>query len=231
MAGNKGLLNYFGSRERPTVARWIAWRDGLMGPTYRALARRNVHADTVTLISFLLVLLFFVPLLVLKWHLLAWLALLAHLALDALDGPMARTCGYSSNRGALADIMNDITGMVVVVAATVHAGWIDPTVALLYVATYLYLIVFTIALNVLRAGFRVVAKSKYWYYAALIVTVHTGQPVLTPFAVACVVYSVAYVLAAFMRMRNHIPEELPAIVEASVPSADDAPAARAKEAS
>jgi phosphatidylglycerophosphate synthase len=209
MGESKGFLHYFGSRERPTVARWVAWRDRALFPAYRALARRNVHADTATLASFLVVLLFFVPLLALKQYVAAWAALLVHLALDALDGPMARTCGYSSNRGAIADIMNDITGMVVVVAATVTTGWIDPTVGLLYVASYLYLIVFTIGLNVLRAGFRVVLKSKYWYYAALVITVHSGRRILTPFAAACALYCVGYVLVAFMRMRDRLPEALP----------------------
>ena len=213
MVGSKGSLNYFGSRERPTVARWIAWRDGLLAPTYRALARRNVHADTVTLISILLVLLFFVPLFVLKRYVAAWIALLGHVLLDALDGPMARTSGYSSNRGALADIMNDISGMVVVVAATAYAGWIDPTVAVLYVASYLYLIFFTIGLNLLGAGFRVVLKSKYWYYVALVVTVHTGRGVLNPFAAVCATYCVAHVLVAYVRMRDHIPEDLPEVAD------------------
>jgi phosphatidylglycerophosphate synthase len=209
MGEHRGFLHYFGSRERPTVAAWVAWRDRALSPAYRALARRNVHADTVTLTSFLVVLFFFVPLLALKHYLAAWLALGVHLVLDALDGPMARTSGYSSNRGAIADIMNDITGMVVVVAATVETGWVDPIVGLLYVATYLYLIVFTIGLNVLHAGFRVVLKSKYWYYVALIITVHSGRRILTPFAVACVVYCVGYVLVAFMRLRDHLPEALP----------------------
>jgi phosphatidylglycerophosphate synthase len=204
----RSFLNYFGTDERPTVERWVNWRDRVWRPLCVSLTRHNVHSDTVTLISFLTLAFFFVPLFALGYYVAAWAVIVVHLVLDGLDGPLARIGGYSSNRGALADIMNDITGMVVIVVVLVHSRFLNGTVGVLYVSSYLYLTILTIGLNILGASYRVILKSKYWMYVAMVVTVHAGVDVLNPFCAASVVYCVIYSAFAYVRLREYLPESM-----------------------
>ena len=83
---------------------------------------------------------------------------------------------------------------------------LNPTIGVLYVTTYLYLIILTVVLNILGVSYRVVIKTKYWMYIALIITVHSGIDALNPFCLAGTVYCTIYCIFAYMRLREHLPE-------------------------
>ncbi len=220
MTPGRNKLHYFGADEEEYFHRVADRRTKLLRPLAMFFVRRNVRADTLTLASFLLLPLFFFPLFGLGYYLAAWAVLLLHIGLDGLDGPIARLGRYASDKGALSDILNDISGMVVVALTAIHFGFASPLLGGLYIVTYIYMITFIIARNVLEMPYRVVFKSKYWLYIFLLVKVHFHWDILNPFLLALSVYQTVMTVLGFIRLRRHLPGVLGRGARGAWPAAD-----------
>lgn len=220
MSTPRGKLHYFGASEEEYFHRVADRRTQLFKPLAMFFVRRNIRADTLTLTSFLLLPFFFFPLFGLQYYYLAWAVLLLHVFLDGMDGPVARLGRYASDKGALSDIVNDITAMVVVALTAMHFGFADPLLAGLYMASYLYMIVFIIARNVMDMPFKFVFKSKYYLVLFLAIKVHAGVDVLNPFLLVFSVYQAVVTAVGFFHLRRYLPGVLGAATQGAWPSPD-----------
>ena len=220
MSTTRSKLHYFGASEEEYFHRVADRRTQLFKPLAMFFVRRNIRADTLTLTSFLLLPFFFFPLFGLKYYVAAWAVLLFHIFLDGMDGPVARLGRYASDKGALSDIVNDITSMVVVALTAMHFGFANPLLAGLYMATYLYMIVFIIARNVMDMPFKFVFKSKYYLFLFLLVKVHTGVDVLNPFLLILSGYQAVVTGIGFFHLRRYLPGVLGAATQGAWPNPD-----------
>jgi phosphatidylglycerophosphate synthase len=97
----------------------------------------------------------------------ACLFLLLHVALDGIDGPLARKMDMAGPSGAFVDMCCDHGGLVIVVWTLSAAGLIDGTIGNIYVSLYTIAVVFIVWLNSLGKPFRFVIRSKYFLYLIL----------------------------------------------------------------
>jgi len=220
MTGKQSKLHYFGASEEEYFHRVADKRTQIMRPLAMFFVRHNVRSDTLTLASFILLPGFFFPLFGLGHYVAAWAVLILSIILDGLDGPVARLGRCASDKGALADIVNDISAMVVVGIAAIQFGWAVPSLAAVYMVTYLYMIVFIIARNVLQQPFQFVFKSKYYLYFFLLLKVHTGVDVLNYFLAAFSVYQVVVTVIGMYHLRRHLPGVLGAGTRTAWPGPD-----------
>lgn len=220
MTPQRSRLHYFGADEEEYFHRAADRRTQFIRPLAMYFVRRNVRSDTLTLGSFFLMPFFFFPLFGLGWYGFAWAVLILHIMLDGLDGPVARLGRYASDKGALADILNDITGMVVVMLTAVHFGFAHRTAGMLYLVTYLYMIIFIIARNVMQIPFKVAIKSKYWMFVAFLIRVHTGWDVLNPFLLFFSAYQTVMTVFGIVALRRHLPGVLGAGTRGAWPAMD-----------
>lgn len=115
MARTPSQADCYSSGERAWMNAWARRRARALDPILSRFARWGVRADHVTLLA-LLSGLAFCPLLWFGHQLWALIALAAHLALDGLDGPLARSAGTASRRGSFTDTTAD---QIVVTATTI----------------------------------------------------------------------------------------------------------------
>ncbi|MEX2174264.1 MAG: CDP-alcohol phosphatidyltransferase family protein [Pirellulaceae bacterium] len=146
-------------------------RAKLLGPLLRLLARCGVLPDHITLIS-LLFGLAFCPLWLWPagpaWARPAALAaLLLHVLLDGLDGPLARLLGTASRRGSFTDSLAD---QIVVTASTLAlmAGP-QPAVGIWaggsYIFFYAMVVAFAMVRNALNVPYTWLVRPRFWVYA------------------------------------------------------------------
>ncbi|MCF6285308.1 MAG: CDP-alcohol phosphatidyltransferase family protein [Candidatus Hydrogenedentes bacterium] len=124
----------YAAGERAWMERTQQLRARLFGPLLRLLAACRVTPDHLTALS-LLAGLAFCPLIVMSppW---AFFALVLHVAIDGLDGPLARYLGTDSPKGSFTDSMAD---QAVIVASTIMLMWMGTVGMLpgvLYIITY-----------------------------------------------------------------------------------------------
>lgn len=220
MTGKQGKLHYFGASEEEYFHRVADKRTQLMRPLAMFFVRRNVRSDTLTLASFLLLPGFFFPLFGLGHYVAAWAVLILSILLDGLDGPVARLGRYASDKGALSDIVNDISAMVIVGVAAIQFGFAAPSLMAIYMVTYLYMIVFIIARNVLEKPFKFVFKSKYYLYVFLLIKVHSGLDILNYFLAFFSVYQVVVTVIGMFYLRRDLPGVLGAGTRTAWPGPD-----------
>jgi phosphatidylglycerophosphate synthase len=220
MSPSESKLHYFGASEEEYFHRAADKRTEFVRPLAMFFVQRNVRADSLTVASFLLLPFFFFPLFGLKNYLAAWAVLILSILLDGLDGPVARLGRYASDKGALSDIVNDITAMVIVGLTAIFFGFADPTLCALYIATYLYMIVLLIARNVLEVPYRFVFKSKYYLFVFLLVKVHFGLDILNGFLLVMSVYQLVVSVVGIIVLRRHLPGVLGAGMRTAWPGVD-----------
>ena len=140
-------------------------RGWLLTPFLVLLQRCRITANGLTLIS-LVVGLAFGPMLFVNRPL-ALALLLLHVALDGLDGPLARHTGTASPRGSFSDTVVD----QIVVAATTTALIIYGTVhilpGVLYLFTYTLVIAFSLARNALATPYTWLVRPRLFVYAMI----------------------------------------------------------------
>jgi len=216
----KSKLHYFGAEEEEYFHRVADRRTQLLRPLAMFFVRRNVRSDTLTLASFLLLPFFFYPLFGLQYYAACWVILILHIIIDGFDGPVARLGRYASDKGALSDIINDITGMVIVALTAMQFGFAQPFLGGLYIVTYVYMIIFIIARNVLEMPFKFVFKSKYYMFLCLLLTVHLHHDLLNPFLLILSCYQTLVTTVGFIHLRRHLPGVLGAGTRTAWPSPD-----------
>lgn len=218
-------LNYFGAEEQAAQEKFQQQRDRCFAPIVRGLARLGVTPNAVSLLGILMLAPFAYLVLAYPEPRVAALAsgfILLHVVLDGLDGPLARHYGKTGKAGALVDICCDQGGMVIVAWVLSAAGMIDGTIGSMYVLLYTTVVVFVIWLNSLGRQMRLVFRSKYLFYALIVLYGVTGWNwILTP---ALAAFSVVHLLQGgygLFRLLRVLDSERDADSEAEPDSAAD----------
>ena len=98
------------------------------------------------------------------------LVLLAlHVALDGLDGPLARHQQKESHRGSFADTMADQIVITAVMLVTIKMGAVDALAGGLYIFFYTLVVAFAIVRNYLRVPYTWVLRPRFIFYGWLLV--------------------------------------------------------------
>ena len=161
----------YSAGEREAMAWTQQLRAWFFGPLLRFLAWIGIGPDLVTLAS-LLVGLAYCPLWLWPenpdWaRPAALLALLFHVLLDGIDGPLARHLGVASRRGSFTDSLAD---QVVVTASTLAlmAGpepklsiWVGGA----YIFCYTMVVAFAMVRNALGVPYSWLIRPRFWVYA------------------------------------------------------------------
>jgi phosphatidylglycerophosphate synthase len=118
--------------------------------------------------------------------------LVLHVAIDGLDGPVARVTGKAGNKGAFLDIMCDHTGIFVATAGLLYYGLVNGVIAIAYIYIYTIMIIFTIIRNVMKTSPKIVIRTKYYIYILYAVYAFTG---MNYFNEAMFIFSVIMILS------------------------------------
>jgi phosphatidylglycerophosphate synthase len=188
--------SYFGYTEQPVFDKMSSGRLKIFRPILMLLKLAGVRSNHITGASFVLIATGFPLAFYFEQYLWAFIALAVHILLDGMDGPMARLEGKQSSGGAMLDMANDLTGMVVVVITASHFHFINPTIGFMYVVSYLYLTFTAIAQNALNISFRYIGKTKYPVYILLAIRAGTGVDITTWFCVIATAYMVTHTFIA-----------------------------------
>ncbi|MCB9475765.1 MAG: CDP-alcohol phosphatidyltransferase family protein [Deltaproteobacteria bacterium] len=205
--------SWYARDEETYFRRMSRYRYERFGPALERLARLGVMPWHITAASFTVLLVGFPILFSAGEYGAAFLVLALHIVLDGLDGPLARVIGrYGRAQGALLDMANDLTGMVIVVltasfvADVPGAPSIPPTVGTIYVVTYLYVSVFAVAQNLLEIPYTAIVKTKFTIYALLLLKWLTGLSWITPLMVVFSVYMGVSAFLGFVRIARALRE-------------------------
>lgn len=200
-------FNYFAESEQAGQNRFQKIRDAVFGPLVRLLIRCRVTADLISLLSLLQLVPFGYLLLTAEntqqvgiASIFVWL----HVALDALDGPIARSTGTSGPAGAFTDMCVDHSGMLITTCLLTAAKLIDPAVAVAYASSYTVAVTFTIWLNMIGQSFKLVIRTKYLLYALVTAYGIFGGNLIAPAVVMFCVIHVCYVILGFCKLRDFL---------------------------
>ena len=178
------------------------WRARLLRPLLIALTRWGVTPNTLTLISLLTGLLF-CPLWFYEQVAAAGLILL-HVALDGLDGPLARHQGLASRRGSFTDSMSDqcvVTGFTVTLMAD-HV--VSPVPGACYIFLYALVVGFAMVRNALSIPYSWVVRPRFVVYGWLPIEMYVWPGSMDGLLWACIVVLALKVLTGFLRIRDRI---------------------------
>ncbi|MEM9190930.1 MAG: CDP-alcohol phosphatidyltransferase family protein [Myxococcota bacterium] len=146
------------------MARGQALRAKLLGPLLRLLTELRVGADALTGLS-LLSGLGFVLFTALGSPIGALLALLGHVLIDGVDGPLARHQGTASRRGSLTDTLADQVVVATTTLTLVAADHAGAVAAGLYVFVYTVLVAFAMVRNALQIPYSWIVRPRFFVYA------------------------------------------------------------------
>jgi len=160
----------YSAGERGAMAWGQEVRAWLLGPLLRVLAAAGVTADQITAAS-LACGLAFCPLWLWPgspaWARPAALgALLMHLLLDGLDGPLARHLGTASRRGSFTDTLADQI-VVTVSMLSLMAVWrpgVSVGVGGAYIFCYTMVVGFAMVRNALGVPYSWLVRPRFWVY-------------------------------------------------------------------
>ncbi|MBW1709635.1 MAG: CDP-alcohol phosphatidyltransferase family protein [Deltaproteobacteria bacterium] len=197
----KIFIHYFGAKEKKSIDTLTSLRDSLCQGLANWLIRHNISPKRVTLLSFLIQLIFFPLFFALKWMTCAFLVLVVHIILDGLDGPVARTKKVESNSGALADILNDTTGLVIVGLSIIFFGDINyQGLTAAYITLYLYHTAFNIVLNFYQRPFVFVIHTKFIFFFLVLLKYLFNFDILPIFFVISTAYMAVSCVFGMLRI-------------------------------
>ncbi|MDY6852594.1 MAG: CDP-alcohol phosphatidyltransferase family protein [Thermodesulfobacteriota bacterium] len=201
------FFNYFGEIEKKPVHIFASMRDFMFRGLSKWLFRHNVRPKQVTLLSFLVQLVFFPLFFSLGWWPQALTALLLHIFLDSLDGSLARTGQVASQSGALADMLNDVSGMAIVGLAVIFFGHENhPGLVTAYIILYLYMTLFLVALNIFGRQFPYIIRTKTIFFGFVFLKYWAGLDYMDIFLIVSIIYMVAQSAWAMARLFKTIDE-------------------------
>lgn len=151
--------------------RWMEWgqqmRARLLTPLIRVLASLKVSPDHLTAVSLLTGLsfcgLWF-------WSPAAALgALLAHVLLDGVDGPLARHLGVASRRGSFTDTLADQTVITATTITLMTDHVIDIAAGGVYLSVYAVVVAIAMIRNALEIPYSWLIRPRFLVYAWILI--------------------------------------------------------------
>ena len=142
-------------------------RGRLLGPLLRLLAALRVTPDHLTLASLLVGLLFCV---LWFWSPAAALAaLLIHVLLDGLDGPLARHLGLASRRGSFTDTVADQTVISATAITLMADRVIDVAAGGGYLSAYTAVVAIAMVRNAMEIPYSWLLRPRFLVYGWILV--------------------------------------------------------------
>ena len=170
MSTKRTYINYFGVKEGKVIKALASKRDEILKRYINWAIRLHISPKHVTLFGFLIQLILFPLFFAFKWYSPAFLILFIHIVLDGFDGPLARAKKVDSNSGALADILSDTTGLVIVGLSMIFFGEIDyEGLVALYLVFHLYHTAFNIALNLYQRPLAFIIHTKFFFFILVLI--------------------------------------------------------------
>lgn len=192
----------YAASERNAMVYWQNLRERALAPLLRGLGALGVSADHLTLFSLLAglafcPLYFFFP----PW---AFAALLVHVAVDGLDGPLARHLGRASRRGWFTDTMADQLVITATTVTLIFVGVFDVVAGSAYIFFYGIVVGFSMVRNALAIPYSWVVRPRFIVYIWLIVEAY-----LWPGTIGAVLWILVGLLAwkvltGFVKIRRRI---------------------------
>ena len=192
----------YAAGERAWMVRTQQWRARLFGPFLRLMAACHITPDHLTIVS-LLFGLAFCPLILVRpaW---AFVALILHVLIDGLDGPLARHLGTDSPKGSFTDSMADQT---VIAATTIMLMWIGTVSMLpgvLYIITYTVVVLFAMARNAMKDPYSWLFRPRFYVYCWIVVETWWWPGTIDYLLWFCVAILSLKVLTGFRGVRRNM---------------------------
>ncbi|GMV95279.1 MAG: hypothetical protein AMXMBFR82_50570 [Candidatus Hydrogenedentota bacterium] len=186
--------------------RWMEYTQQVRGealrPLLHGMARARLRPDHLTVLS-LLAGLAFCPLYLfaVPW---AMVALLLHVLLDGLDGPLARHLGVASRSGSFTDSMADQTVIAASTLTLMYTQDADVFAGALYIVAYTVVVLFAMARNALNVPYSWLFRPRFLVYAWIGVENYWLPGTLNWVLWACTALLLAKTVSGFVRIRNRI---------------------------
>lgn len=158
--GKKG--DCYSEGEREWMVRTQQLRARLLHPMLIVLARLRITPDHLTLLS-LFCGLAFCPLFG-PAPLWAFVALTLHVAVDGLDGPLARHLGVASRAGSFTDTMSDQIVVTAVAITLMYSGHIGIAAGGVYVFVYGVVVAFAMIRNTMAIPYSWLIRPRFIIY-------------------------------------------------------------------
>ena len=202
MGNDDQKADVYAAGERAWMVRTQQWRAKLFGPLLRLLAACHVTPDHLTILS-LLCGIAFCPLYLYSpgW---SFVALILHVAIDGLDGPLARYLGTDSRKGSFTDSMAD---QAVIAASTIMLMWLDVVAMLpgvLYIVTYTVVVLFAMARNAMKDPYSWLFRPRFYVYIWIVVETWWWPETIDYLLWACVVVLSLKVITGFFGVRRNM---------------------------
>jgi phosphatidylglycerophosphate synthase len=178
------------------------WRARLFSPLLLLFCRMGVTPNSLTAFSFLCGIAFCPLWLVSRST--AFVALMLHVLLDGLDGPLARHQAVASRRGSFTDTLSDqcvVTAVTVTLMANQVVGIVPGG---MYVFLYALVVGFAMVRNALSIPYSWVLRPRFVVYAWLLVEVYLWPGTIDTLLWACNAVLACKMLTGFVRIRGRI---------------------------
>lgn len=197
-------VNCYSESEASFMAHSRALRVRIMGPLLRLLDCCGVTPNQVTLLS-LLAGLMFCPLF--AWNALtaAYIMLVLHALLDAIDGPLARYQGSASSQGSITDTMADQLVVTFTTLALIAAGIVGTWVGGLYIFAYSVVVIFAMIRSALSIPYCWLIRPRFIIYLWIPLEMSVWDGSLDVLMWISTALLAVNMLTGFIRIRRLIP--------------------------
>ncbi len=188
--------------ERAWMLRTQALRGLWFAPILRTLNRAGVTPDHLTLLSLAVGLAFF-PL----WFvspLAAMLALALHVALDGIDGPLARATGVASRRGSFTDTLADQAVVTTSTIALMVAGQVGAAAGGFYIYAYAVVVALAMVRNALEVPYSWLFRPRLVVYVGIPIDLYLLPGTLAWLHGLGAALLVAKMISGFVRLRRRL---------------------------
>jgi phosphatidylglycerophosphate synthase len=190
-AGERGMMVFF-QRVRGVM----------FAPLLRWLDAARVKPDQLTLMSCVAGLAF-CPLFFIAKPI-AFLLLALHVALDGLDGPLARYQNVASRKGSFTDTMADQVVIVATTAAVMAAGMATIAAGMAYAVVYTVVALFAMARNYLERPYSWLLRPRFYVYAWFLVECYWKPGTLNIFLWVCTAILGIKAITGFIGIRRRL---------------------------
>jgi len=195
-----GNFHYFSSKEEKHQERFRLMRDKMLRVFLKPLIWLHISPNMLTFVSFISLGGFFY--FFIDNPLFSIIFLFIHVLLDGVDGSLARATGKSSRAGSFLDMLNDHTGMVIVVATVMHYSMLNSLLGLIYVYTYSLFVVFILYQNSLGVPPNIVFRSKYLFYALYMLWALSGINIFNAITTIFILLTLIPLVAGSIKIYN-----------------------------
>ena len=192
----------YSEKDRAMMEKSWEWREKCLKPVLIWLEENNFKPDTITLAA-LICGLIFVPLFIYS-PLAAMIALLVHVGLDGLDGPLARYMKSDSAKGSLTDTLSDQIIVAATTATLIFTGYLHPFNGAIYVFLYTVVVTFAMIRNAMDIPYRFLVRPRFFVYLMIPVSVYFWQPALEYTVMFFNIPLLYAMISGYLKIRNQI---------------------------